>query len=150
MDIRRISDDLSVGPQIAIGDLQTLAENGFRAVICNRPDGEGADQPVFQEIERAAQAAGLEARYVPVTAGKVGDDDVAAFAEAMRDLPGPVLAYCRTGTRSTTLWSLSQAGKQPVADILASADAAGYDMAGVARRIANGGKTPTEKSRPIL
>lgn len=146
MDIRRISDELSVGPQIAIGDLQTLAENGYRAVICNRPDGEGADQPVFQEIERAAQDAGLEARYVPVTAGKVGDDDVAAFAEAMRDLPGPVLAYCRTGTRSTTLWALSQAGKQPVADILAAADAAGYDMAGVARRIANGGKTPTEKA----
>ncbi len=146
MDIRRISDDLSVGPQIAIGDLQTLAEKGFRAVICNRPDGEGADQPVFQEIERAAQDAGLEARYVPVTAGKVGDDDVTAFAEAMRDLPGPVLAYCRTGTRSTTLWSLSRAGKEPVADILAAADAAGYDMAGVARRIANGGKTPTEKA----
>ena len=81
-----------------------------------------------------------------MTAGKVGDDDVAAFADAMRDLPGPVLAYCRTGTRSTTLWSLSEAGKQPVADILAAADAAGYDMAGVARRIANGGKTPTEKA----
>ncbi len=144
MEAKTISEELSVGPQIAVDDLPALAEQGFRAIICNRPDGEGADQPVFQEFERAAGDLGLETRYVPVTAGKVNDDDVAAFGAAMRELPKPVLAFCRTGTRSATLWSLSEAGRRPLADILAATKAAGYDMAGVARRIANGGKTPTD------
>lgn len=144
MEAKKISDDLSVSPQIVVDDLQALADQGFRAIICNRPDGEGADQPVFQEFERAAEGLGLQARYVPVAAGKVNDDDVASFAIAMRELPKPVLAFCRTGTRSATLWSLSEAGQKPLADILAATKAAGFDMAGVARRIANGGKTPTE------
>jgi len=144
MDAKTISEQLSVSPQILADDLKGLADQGFRSVICNRPDGEGADQPVFQEIEAAAETAGLEARYVPVTAGKVRDDDVEAFASAMRELPKPVLAYCRTGTRSATLWSLSEANSRPLADILAATAAAGYDMAGVARRIANGGRTPTD------
>jgi len=144
MEAKKISDDLSVSPQILVDDLQALADRGFRAIVCNRPDGEGADQPVFQEIERAAESLGLQSRYVPVTAGKVNDDDVAAFGAAMRELPKPVLAFCRTGTRSATLWSLSEAETRPLAEILAATKAAGYDMAGVARRIANGGKTPTE------
>lgn len=144
MEAKMISDDLSVSPQILVDDLQSLADHGFRSVICNRPDGEGADQPVFREFEQTAAELGLQTRYVPVTAGKVNDDDVEAFAAAMRELPKPVLAFCRTGTRSATLWSLSQAGQRPLAEILAATKAAGYDMAGVARRIANGGKTPTE------
>lgn len=144
MEAKKISDDLSVSPQILVDDLQALADRGFRAIVCNRPDGEGADQPVFQEIERAAENLGLQSRHVPVTAGKVNDDDVAAFGAAMRELPKPVLAFCRTGTRSATLWSLSEADQRPLAEILTATRAAGYDMAGVARRIANGGKTPTE------
>ncbi len=145
MDAKTISDVFSVSPQIHPEDLQALVEQGFRALICNRPDGEGADQPVFKEIESAAAVVGLETRYVPITAGRVTDDDVAAFSAAMDALPKPVIAYCRTGTRSATLWSLSEAAHRPVADILAATAAAGYDMAGVARRIANGGRTPTDK-----
>jgi len=146
MDPRAISPKLSVCPQIAATDVKALKDLGFRSIICNRPDGEGADQPGFDEIEAAAQVAGLEARYLPIDTGKVGDDDAAAFGVAMRELPKPVLAYCRTGTRSVTLWSLSQADSMPVADILAAAKAAGYDMAGVVRRIANGGRTPTDRA----
>jgi len=144
MDIKTITDDLSVSPQIAPGDLTAIKAAGFRAVICNRPDGEGADQPNFEEIETAARAEGLEARYLPITAGMVRDEDAGDFSRALRELPGPVLAYCRTGTRSATLWSLSEATRRPVPDILAATKAAGYDMAGVARRIINGGKTPTD------
>ncbi|MGX0878741.1 sulfide:quinone oxidoreductase [Roseovarius sp. MBR-154] len=144
MDIKTITDDLSVSPQIAPGDLAAIKAAGFRAVICNRPDGEGADQPNFDEIEAAARAQGLAARYLPITSGMVRDQDAGDFGRALRELPGPVLAYCRTGTRSATLWSLSEATRRPVPEILAATKAAGYDMAGVARRIINGGKTPTD------
>ena len=144
MDIKTLSPQVSVSPQITAADVAKVSEAGFRAIICNRPDGEGADQPNFDEIEAAANAAGLRVAYVPVTAGMVTDDDVAAFASALAELPRPVLAYCRTGTRSATLWSFHEADKRPMPDILAATKAAGYDMNGVARRIANGGKTPTD------
>ena len=144
MDIRRITEDFSVGPQIGADDLAAVRAAGFRAIICNRPDGEGADQPNFEEIEAAARNEGLQARYLPITSGMVRDADATDFGRALRELPGPILAYCRTGTRSATLWSLSEAAQRPVPEILAATRAAGYDMAGVARRIVNGGRTPTD------
>ena len=145
MEIRKITDSLAVSPQISPADLEAISQAGFRAIICNRPDGEGADQPNFSEIEQAAQAADLAVRYLPVTSGMVSDENAVDFGQALLEMPGPVLAYCRSGTRSATLWALSQAEQQPVADILSATKAAGYDTSGVARRIANGGKTPTDK-----
>jgi len=75
-----------------------------------------------------------------VQSGMVRDEDVDAFSVALKDLPRPVLAYCRTGTRSATLWSFNESRKRPMPEILAATKAAGYDMNGVARRIANGGR----------
>ncbi len=144
MDIRKISSKIFVSPQIAPEDIPRLKDEGVRAIICNRPDGEGPDQPSFEEIESAAKSVGIEARYVPVQTGMVTDENVAQFAEALSDLPRPLLAYCRSGTRSATLWSLNEAGQRPMPEILSATKAAGYDMSGVARRIANGGKTPTD------
>lgn len=144
MQIKTITAQISVSPQIVADDLPAIAAAGFRSIICNRPDGEAADQPTYEEIETAASAAGLEARYLPIVAGKVRDEDAEEFGTALLELPGPVFAYCRTGTRSATLWSLSQARTLSAADILAATRSAGYDMAGVVRRIVNGGKTPTD------
>ncbi|MDJ0993756.1 MAG: TIGR01244 family sulfur transferase [Dinoroseobacter sp.] len=144
MELKKISPKITVSPQITVEDIPAIAAEGFRAIICNRPDGEGADQPTFEEIERAAKAAGIEARYVPVQAGMVKDADVEAFGDALKDLQRPLLAYCRTGTRSATLWSFHESHKRPMSEILGATKAAGYDMTGVARRIANGGKTPTD------
>lgn len=144
MDIRKIDDGLSVSPQIALEDLKALAAQGFRAVMCNRPDGEDGGQPTFEEIARAARAAGLEASHVPVTSGMVRDEDADAFGKAMNTLPGPVLAYCRTGTRSAMLWSLSEAKDRPLPDILAKTRDAGYDMSGLTRRLASGRSVPTD------
>ncbi len=144
MDPRKISDEISVAGQILPEDVATLAEMGFRSIICNRPDGEAADQPTFEEVDAAAKAAGLQTRFLPIVAGKVLDQDAADFGKALMELPGPTLAYCRTGTRSATLWSLSSARERPASYILAATKAAGYDMAGVVRRIVNGGKTPTD------
>ncbi|MHA7866671.1 MAG: bifunctional protein tyrosine phosphatase family protein/NAD(P)/FAD-dependent oxidoreductase [Salipiger thiooxidans] len=144
MEFRKINDDITVSPQITAADLPGIAAAGYRSIICNRPDGEGADQQTFDEIDAAAREAGLVARYLPVVSGKVQDGDAEAFGTAIRELPGPVFAYCRTGTRSATLWSLSQAKVLTPPQILAATKAAGYDMAGVVRRIVNGGKTPTD------
>ncbi|WP_246133185.1 TIGR01244 family sulfur transferase, partial [Paracoccus aurantiacus] len=95
-----ISPKATVSPQIAAMDMAAIKAAGYRAIICNRPDGEGADQPSFEEIEAAAKAEGIETRYVPVESGMVTDQDVAAFGQALAEVQRPVLAYCRTGTRS--------------------------------------------------
>lgn len=145
MQTKRITAVLSVSEQITAADVAALAEAGFNSIICNRPDGEGADQPVFAEIATAAQSHGMTAHYQPIVSGKVGDADAIAFGELLEKLPKPVLAYCRTGTRSTTLWALAEGARdRPLPDILAATKAAGYDMAAVTRRIANRGRTPTD------
>ena len=146
MEPKIVSSRLSVSGQIAPSDVAALAAAGYRAILCNRPDGEGADQATFEEIAAEAEQAGLEARYLPVVSGKVTDEDAAAFGRALDELPGPVFAYCRSGTRSVTLWSLSQAERLELTEILQRAKAAGYDMSGVVRRIANGGRTPVDRA----
>jgi sulfide:quinone oxidoreductase len=145
MEFKRISDSLTVSPQIAVEDIPAIKAEGFRAILCNRPDGEGADQPGHETLEQAAREAGLAFVYQPVQPGMVSDDDAQAFGANLTALPGPLLAFCRTGTRSATLWALSQADKQSMHSILGAAKSAGYDLNGVARRIANGGKTPTDQ-----
>ena len=144
MDIKALTPELSVSPQILALDLRDIAQAGFRSIICNRPDGEGADQPGYSELARAAKDQGLEARYLPAESGKVSDEQGVAFGKLMAELPKPVLAYCRTGMRSTTMWALSQAGQLPLAQIIEQSSQAGFDLKGVVRRIVNGGKTPVE------
>jgi sulfide:quinone oxidoreductase len=145
MNPKAIDKNLSASDQIMPDDLVAIVSAGFKSIICNRPDGEGADQPTFAEIEIAASKAGLISAYLPIVSGKVADDDATAFGALIDKLPKPVLAYCRTGTRSTTLWALSEGGRgRPLPEILSAAKSAGYDMSGVTRRIANGGKTPTD------
>jgi sulfide:quinone oxidoreductase len=144
MDIRALTAELSVAPQIQSQDLRDIAAAGFRSVICNRPDGEASDQPGYAEIERAAQDAGLQMRYLPAESGKVSDEQGRAFGALMAELPKPVLAYCRTGMRSTTMWALTQAGKLPLPQIIETSSKAGFDLKGVVRRIVNGGRTPVD------
>ncbi|MGE4187168.1 MAG: TIGR01244 family sulfur transferase [Hyphomicrobiaceae bacterium] len=143
MEFRKLTDGISVSPQVTVADIPGIAAAGFRSIICNRPDGEGADQPLFRELEKSAADHGLTSRYIPVQGGMVSDQSADDFAAALASLPGPVLAFCRTGTRSTTLWSLAEANTRPVGEILLKAKDAGYDMSGVVRRITNGGKVPT-------
>ncbi|HMB76544.1 MAG TPA: TIGR01244 family sulfur transferase [Kiloniellaceae bacterium] len=144
MDIEKLRDGIAVAGQITAADVAEIAAAGYKTIICNRPDGEGNDQPLFQEIEAAATAAGLDAQYLPVESGKVSDEEAARFGELLDAARKPVFAFCRTGTRSVTLWSLSRAGRLPLPDILSAAKDAGYDMSAVVRRIANAGKVPSE------
>jgi sulfide:quinone oxidoreductase len=144
MEIRAITPELSVTAQILPTDLAELNKLGFRSVVCNRPDGEAGDQPLFKEISRAAEDLGMVAVYLPVESGKVSDESAVEFGQLFASLPKPVLGFCRTGTRSVTLWALSQAGKMPLPEILERSSQAGFKMHGVVRRIANGGKTPVD------
>lgn len=137
MDIRKVTEDFAVAPQLQPTELAAVAEAGYRSVICNRPDGEAPDQPTMVEIEQAAEAAGLACRYLPVTSGKVADYDISQFARDLQELPGPVLAFCRTGNRSVTLWSMVQARQGANIDtVIADARDAGFDMSGIAQRLA--------------
>jgi sulfide:quinone oxidoreductase len=135
MLVKKLTDDVSVAAQIDADDVPALAARGFRTIVCNRPDGEAPEQPSFGEIEKAAAAHGVTIRYQPVQAGSISDADVLAFREATGGLPTPLLAYCRSGTRCATLWSLSEAGQRPVQDILGRTLAAGYDMSGLVNRL---------------
>lgn len=128
MDIRKINDSISVSPQIKNEDMGELARLGFKSVISNRPDGEEAGQPGAKDTALAAKAAGLEFRHIPVVASDIRDRDVSLFDEAMRDLPKPVLGFCRSGTRAATLWAMSHADKEGAASVLAATKAAGYDL----------------------
>ncbi|MFT6683824.1 MAG: sulfide:quinone oxidoreductase [Loktanella salsilacus] len=128
MDIRELTEGVSVAPQIAVNDMAAIKAAGFASVISNRPDGEEAGQPSFADIKAAAEAAGLQALHMPVVSGQIAQADVAAFGAALTSLPGPVLAFCKSGTRAATLWTRSQAGQRPVAELLARTNAAGYDM----------------------
>ncbi len=108
MNIKELSPELSVSEQISIADLEQIKAVGFGAIICNRPDGEDTGQPTFAEIEQAAKAQGLEAKFIPIVPGAPMNGEAAEFAQAMDELTGPILAYCRSGARSTMLWMASK------------------------------------------
>ncbi len=109
MSIQALSPEFAVTGQITPQDVTELAKAGFKSIICNRPDGEGGPvQPTFREIELVALIAGMQARYLPVVAGQITPVQGMTMANLLATLPGPVLAYCRTGARSTSLWELAR------------------------------------------
>ena len=112
--------------QLTAGDMDEAAAAGIRLIVNNRPDGEEPGQPSSAEIEAAARAAGLDYRHIPV-AGGFPPRTVEAMADALDH--GPVLAFCRSGTRSTFLWALARAARgAPADESVAAAAAAGYDL----------------------
>ena len=130
-DFRDVTDDFSVSPQIAPEDVATAAAQGFVLIINNRPDGEQPGQPTSAQIEAQAKANGLAYAHIPF-AGR----PTAEQAKAVRDLAaaagGRVLAFCRSGTRSITAWSIGQAlsGDRDRGELLSLGAEAGYDLSG--------------------
>ncbi|MBB5700867.1 sulfide:quinone oxidoreductase [Ochrobactrum daejeonense] len=113
MDIRQIDDNYSVTGQIEPDDVRDIAAEGFRTIICNRPDHEGGpDQPEFAEITRVAEKAGLATYYVPVVGGHLTQENVDAMTAALEEAEGPILAYCRSGARSTNIYGIAQSQKR--------------------------------------
>jgi uncharacterized protein (TIGR01244 family) len=119
---------VSVAPQIEPEDLPELKAMGFTTIVNNRPDGEAPGQPSDAAMRSAAEALGLGYHHIPLGRDGVGPDLIAQTRSALEGSAGPVLCYCRSGTRSTTLWALSQAGEMPADEIVGLAAGAGYDM----------------------
>lgn len=105
MDIRPIANDFAVSAQITADEVREVAAAGYRTIISNRPDAEQGAVP-HDEIEKAATAAGLQFRYIPVVSGAITPQNVEDMAAALADVEGPVLAYCRSGGRCTSLYGL--------------------------------------------
>jgi len=130
-DFRHVTDDFTTAPQISVADVAEAAQQGFKAIVCNRPDNEEPGQPTAAEIARAAEAAGLTFTHIPVR-GAPGPAEVEAMRHAVDAAQGPVLAYCRSGTRSITTWSIGQAmsGARTRDELVSLGRAAGYDLSG--------------------
>ena len=126
MDIRTITPAYAVSPQIAPEDMAAIKAAGFTTVIDNRPDGEIPPDWHTEPMRRAAEAAGLAFVVNPVIGGMLTMDNVKAQAEAIAAAPGPVLAYCASGNRSSIVWALAHAGRLPVDDLIGLPARHGY------------------------
>lgn len=128
MDIRTITPIYHVAPQIDPADLAPLAADGFTTVICNRPDAEVPPSHQAAALEAAATAAGIQFHALPLTHQTLNPENVATHRELIANAPGKVLAYCASGTRSTIVWALGQAGQMSSEDIVTAAREAGYQL----------------------
>ena len=131
-EFRKVTEDFSVAPQITPDDIAAAADQGFVLVINNRPDGEAPDQPTGAQMAAAARAAGVAYAHIPVRGGPT-PEQVEAVRAAIAEAEGPVLAFCRSGTRSIITWSLGQAGSgaRDRGELARLGQAAGYDLSGV-------------------
>ncbi|TMV92926.1 TIGR01244 family phosphatase [Thioclava sp. BHET1] len=129
MEPHKLSDDFTVSPQIDPADIATLAQMGYRTLINNRPDTEVPDSHSSDVMAEHAAAAGLAYHYLPYFPGMMTPELIAAYEDVMAEAETPAFAYCRSGTRSSHLWGIDQAGRMPVAQILEAAAQAGYDHA---------------------
>lgn len=135
MDVRKLTPFLSVSPQITATDVGTVASMGFKTIICNRPANESEDQPDLAEIQKACELEGIVWLHQPVISGKITDEDVDAFDDHLNQVEGPVLAFCRSGTRCTSLWALAEAAHMTADSLLETAKSAGYDLSGLRPRL---------------
>ncbi len=131
---RKLDDTISVAGQITPQDVADAAAQGFTFVINNRPEGEQPGQPTGDEIQAAAKAAGLGYAAIPITHAGFTEEQVTAMGAALAEASGPVLAFCRSGTRSTFVWALARsAAGEDGATLKAKAEAAGYDISPILR-----------------
>ena len=106
----QLNDEYAVAPQLTADDVQAVCQAGFRTLLINRPDGEGgADQPSYEEMIKAAESLGMTAVYLPIISGGPTEGEIEEFAIVIENLPKPVLAYCRSGNRSATVYALAAA-----------------------------------------
>ena len=130
-DFRKVTEEFSVAPQITVEDIAAAAAAGFSLIINNRPDGEDLDQPTNAQMQAAALAAGLDYVFAPVV-GRPSRETAEVVRAAIEEADGPVLAYCRSGTRSINTWALGQALEGAPREALRSAGAAaGYDLSAI-------------------
>jgi uncharacterized protein (TIGR01244 family) len=129
MMFRKLTDSMYAAPQIGPSEIAEAAALGVTVVINNRPEDESNDQTPGAEIEAAARAAGMDYVAIPITHSGFSEPQVKAMADALKGAKGGVLAYCRSGTRSTLLWALAECSQGGDPDALTNMAAkAGYDV----------------------
>jgi len=128
MNIKKITPRFFVSGQLSIADIGAIAASGIRTIFCNRPDNEKQGQPKAGEIAAAAEGLGITFVDLPVVSGFITEDNLADFERACRDAQGPILAYCRTGMRSISLWALTEAKTLDTDAVLSATKEAGYDL----------------------
>ncbi len=109
LQIKPLSAEIAACGQVRPEHIPAIAAAGYKALLCNRPDGESADQPMFRDIANAAEAHGLRVALVPVVSGRISEQDAEQMLATVEELPKPILAYCRSGARSAMLWRLAEA-----------------------------------------
>lgn len=135
MDIRRLTEDYAVAPQITPGDMAAIRAAGFTTVIDNRPDGEIPAELQTEAMQAAAAAAGLRFIANPVVGGAISDANATLQREALDTAGGPVLAYCASGNRSSIVWAMANAGRHPTDALIAAAARWGYNLEPFRERI---------------
>ena len=131
-DFRVLSDSFLASEQLTLADVAAAKSIGVALIVNNRPEDEAGDQTPGAAIEAAVRAAGMDYLAIPVTPGAFSEAQVRAMCSALDGADGKVLAYCRTGTRSTLLWALTRAASgEPLETIASAASAAGYDISPV-------------------
>ncbi|WP_242137857.1 TIGR01244 family sulfur transferase [Sphingomonas sp. TREG-RG-20F-R18-01] len=137
MTFKRLSASFSASPQLSAADVASAAEAGFHTIIDYRPDAEDAGQPSASDMEAIAQRHGLAFVHIPVTtASAIDESDIARMRAALTNSEGPVLGYCRSGTRAAMMWALSQVGEAPPEALLKAGADAGYDLSAIKSRLA--------------
>ncbi len=128
MDLRPLTDSFAVAPQLQPADMAALAANGITTVICNRPDAENPPERQAAAMQAAAEAAGLDFVFNPITSGAMTLQNVEEQAEAIAGSDGPAVGYCASGTRSAVAWALATAGDMTTDEILNATADAGYPL----------------------
>jgi sulfide:quinone oxidoreductase len=138
MNLIKINEKFSVSAQISPDDIKSVADAGFKTIICNRPDGEDLDQADIAVIKNAATRYGIDVVYIPVVHTTICVDDVRQFSATWDTCGKPVLAYCRSGLRSMTLWTLMQVAEGVrVESVVSKANSAGYDFSQFSQQFAS-------------
>ena len=133
MMLNKIIEDYVVSDQITEEDIEQLKEAGFKTIFCNRPDNEEQNQVTVKSIQDKAIKSGLNFIHQPVIGGQISQNDIDEFSDHYDDAEKPIFAYCRTGTRSSMLWALSESGKRSIDEILRLTSAAGYNLSNLFR-----------------
>ena len=133
MMLNKIIDDYVVSDQISEEDVEKLKNAGFKTIFCNRPDNEEQNQITVESIRDKVIKSGLNFVHQPVIGGQISQNDIDQFSDYYDAAEKPIFAYCRTGTRSSMLWALSESGKRPIDEILKLTSSAGYNLTNLFR-----------------
>ena len=135
IEVRSVTPNVAFAGQVKPEDVPALKAAGYKAIVVNRPDGEEAGQPGHDQLEAAAEAAGMSFAYIPIGADGYGEDKVVEFRDVVTNFDKPVLAFCKTGNRSAHLWALAARDRLSRDEVVRMATTAGYDVSDLGERL---------------